>query len=326
MVQLQILNKVLADNDFSIIEKNGLDESYFDGYPAEYKFIKDHYERYKKVPDTATFLDKFPEFDLIEVNESQKYLVEKIQDEHLYQIAAPILQNAAELFGKDSKSAVEYLLNHADSIRPNYGIGGVDIIQNAKDRYKEYKKKQQNHNDFYFSTGFDELDDILYGIQRGEEFFVIFARVNQGKSWILEKMCTSVWAQGYNVGYISPEMSAESVGYRFDTLYRNYSNSVLSRGQKMVNDQEYQNYLEKLTANKNKLIVSTPLDFNKKITISKLRNWIKQNKFDLIAIDGITYLTDERYRKGDSNLHKFILGILSYNIYKNIETRKHIIF
>ena len=113
-------------------------------------------------------------------------------------------------------------------------------------------------------------------------------------------MCTSVWAQGYNVGYISPEMSAESVGYRFDTLYRNYSNSVLSRGQKMVNDQEYQNYLEKLTANKNKLIVSTPLDFNKKITISKLRNWIKQNKFDLIAIDGITYLTDERYRKGDS--------------------------
>lgn len=300
MVQLQILNKVLADKDYSIIEKNALDESYFDAYPGEYTFIKDHYDKYKNVPDTATFLDKFPEFDLIEVNESTKYLVDKIREEHLYQISAPILQKAAELYGTGSTQAVEYLIGHIEKIRPNYGIGGVDIIQSANDRYKAYKKKLQNHNDFYFSTGFNELDEILYGIQRGEEFFVIFARVNQGKSWILEKMCTSVWAQGYNVGYISPEMSAESVGYRFDTLYRNYSNAILSRGQKMGDDTEYKEYLEKLTKNKNKLVVSTPLDFNKKITISKLRNWVKQNNFDLIAIDGITYLTDERYKKGDS--------------------------
>lgn len=300
MVQLQILNKVLSDKDYSIIEKNALDESYFDAYPCEYTFIKDHYDKYKNVPDTATFLDKFPEFDLIEVNESTKYLVDKIREEHLYQVSAPILQKAAELYGTGSTQAVEYLIGQMEKIRPNYGIGGVDIIQSANDRYKAYKKKLQNHNDFYFSTGFNELDEILYGIQRGEEFFVIFARVNQGKSWILEKMCTSVWAQGYNVGYISPEMSAESVGYRFDTLYRNYSNAVLSRGQKMCNDTEYKDYLEKLTKNKNKLVVSTPLDFNKKITISKLRNWVKQNNFDLIAIDGITYLTDERYKKGDS--------------------------
>lgn len=110
MVQLQILNKVLADNDYSIIEKNALDESYFDAYPCEYTFIKDHYDKYRNVPDAVTFLDKFPNFDVIEVNESTKYLVDKIREEHLYQVSEPILQKAAELYSTDSTQAVEYLI------------------------------------------------------------------------------------------------------------------------------------------------------------------------------------------------------------------------
>ena len=42
------------------------------------------------------------------------------------------------------------------------------------------------------------------------------------------------------------------------------------------------------------------MDFQKKITVSKLRNWVKQYKLDLIAVDGITYLTDERFKRGDT--------------------------
>ena len=45
--------------------------------------------------------------------------------------------------------------------------------------------------------------------------------------------------------------------------------------------------------------MSVPRDFDKKITISKLRNYVKQFNLHLLAIDGIAYLTDERYRKGD---------------------------
>ena len=41
-------------------------------------------------------------------------------------------------------------------------------------------------------------------------------------------------------------------------------------------------------------------DFDKKITVSKLKNWIKQYKLDMIAIDGITYLTDERGKNKDN--------------------------
>ena len=50
----------------------------------------------------------------------------------------------------------------------------------------------------------------------------------------------------------------------------------------------------------NKFMVATPKDFNRVITVSKLRNYVKQYKLDALAIDGITYITDERGHKTDN--------------------------
>ena len=141
---------------------------------------------------------------------------------------------------------------------------------------------------------------MIHGIQRGEELLVLFARVNQGKSWVLEKICTHIWQIGYNVGYISPEMGATSIGYRFDTLVKHYSNNALMWGKSDVEENEYKAYIDDLRSRENKFIVATPIDFDKRITVSKIRNWVNQYKLDAVAIDGITYMSDERYRRGDN--------------------------
>ena len=129
---------------------------------------------------------------------------------------------------------------------------------------------------------------------------VIVARTNQGKSWVLEKMATHVWQLGFNIGYISPEMGAVSIGYRFDTLHKNFSNRSLMWGKSDIDESEYKDYIDDLKDKKNKFIVATPNDFDRKITVTKLKNWIQQYQLNLIAIDGITYLTDERFNRGDS--------------------------
>ena len=109
-----------------------------------------------------------------------------------------------------------------------------------------------------------------------------------------------MWQIGFNVGYISPEMGASSIGYRFDTLTKNYSNSGLMWGKDDVNPAQYEEYINELKSHDNKFIVSTPTDFDKKITVTKVRNWAKKYKLDLIAVDGITYMSDERYNRGDN--------------------------
>ena len=166
--------------------------------------------------------------------------------------------------------------------------------------HNQFVERKEHHEDWFFTCGFEELDGIIHGIQRGEELIVIFARINMYKSWVLEKMCVHVWQLGFDVGYISPEMGANSVGYRFDTLHNNFSNKGLMWGKDDISNDDYRKYIDELKERKNKFLVATPKDFGNEVTVSKLRNWVKQFHLHLIAIDGITYMTDERYKRGDN--------------------------
>lgn len=300
MVALQILSKILSTSSNAIIEDNLLSEDYFVGYENEYQFIQNHIKEYGNVPDKATFLAQFPDVELVEVAESDRYLVDTIREEYLYYKSIPVIQKAAELLKTDSNAASEYLIHAMKELQPSYNLGGVDIIADADQRFDRFVDMKSHQEQWFFTCGFPELDDLIHGIQRKDEFFVIFARTNQGKSWVLEKMCTHVWQIGFNVGYISPEMSADSIGYRFDTLNSHYSNNGLMWGKDEIDEEDYRGYIDEIKARDNKFIVATPLDFDKKITVTKIRNWIKQYKLDLVAIDGITYMSDERYKRGDS--------------------------
>ena len=300
MVSLQIISKILSTKDLSIIQNNLLTTDYFVGYEEEINYILDHYKTYDTVPDKATFLSKFSEIELLEVTESDRYLVDAIREEYLYYKSVPVVQKVAELLKTDANAAAEYMIHALNDLQPQYTLGGTDIIADADDRYTQFIERKEHQDDWFFTCGFEELDDLIHGIQREEELFVIFARTNQGKSWVLEKMCTHVWQLGFNVGYISPEMGAASIGYRFDTLHKNFSNRGLMWGKDDIKDSEYQSYIEELKKRTNKFLVATPNDFSRQITVSKLRNWIQQYKLDLVAIDGITYMTDERYKRGDN--------------------------
>ena len=300
MVALQILCKCLQTGSIDIIENNQLTEEYFTGYENEYKFIVDHYKEYGNTPDKATFLSSFPDIDLVEVTESDRYLVDTIREEELFYKSVPIVEKIASLLQTDANAAVEYMLHSIKELQPTYKLGGIDIISQAKERYEEFIERREHQKEWFFTTGLPELDDLIHGIQRKEELFVIFARTNQGKSFILEKICSHIWEIGFNVGYISPEMGPSSIGYRFDTLYKNFDNKGLMWGNDTVQTDEYKAYIEELTTKENKFIVATPNDFDRRITITKLKNWIKQNDLHLIAIDGITYLSDERGKRNDN--------------------------
>ena len=60
----QVLNKVLATGDMSIISNNGITEDVFHTYKDEFRYIWDVYREYGCPPDKASFIAKFPNFDL----------------------------------------------------------------------------------------------------------------------------------------------------------------------------------------------------------------------------------------------------------------------
>lgn len=281
-----------------IVFDNDLTERHFAEYPTEFTFILEHYKQYGNVPDIETFISKFPEFNIIEVTESDEYLVDTIHEEFTYREIVPILTKAAETAKDgDARDAVDYLRSVLTEIEQSYSNVGIDIVKQAGLRLEEYNVKKNSTEPWMRPTGFKELDDEIGGLNPGEEFVVIVARTNNGKSWVLAKILEHNWKIGGRVGYISPEMSATQIGYRFDTLNEHFSNFALYTGRDT--EQDYESYIRDLEQ-KEGFIVATPLDFNKKITVSKLRKFCQRNKLDILGIDGITYLTDERYKRGDN--------------------------
>lgn len=300
MVALQIISKILESGSNHIIEENFLTDEYFTGYENEFNFIQNHVQKYGNVPDKATFLSNFPEIELVEVAESDRYLVDTIREEHLYQQSVPVLKKMAELLKEDSNAAAQYMASQLAILQPNYDLGGTDIISQANKRYEQYKERKEHPDKWRFESGFKELDEQIDGIERSEELLVIVARTNQGKSWVLAKICSHIWNLGFNVGYFSAEMSDTKIGFRFDTLTKHYSNKALLSGGTDVDEDDYHSYVDGLKQKQNRFIVATPKDFGNDPTVTKMKNWIRKFNLDIIAIDGLTYMSDERGKRNDN--------------------------
>lgn len=297
MVELQILSRVLKSKNASILTLNGITDDYFITYQEEYSYIMNHLKTYGNVPDKETFLSKFPNFAIVDVTETDAYLIETFNEEHLYSLTVPVINKLAEIIQSDSRAAVEYLQSQLPLLSQSNVVIGKDIISAASERLDEWKERRANKDKFCIPTGFRELDEITGGWQRGEEFAVIFARTGQGKSWVLIKTLEHAWKLGMRVGLVEPEMSATKTGYRFDTLSANMSNTSLVRGEDIP---EYEHYIEELVKKDTPFFVTTPKDFRRNITVAKLKSFIESNKLDILGIDGISYLKDERKQHGDN--------------------------
>ena len=82
MIQCQCINKILADKDASFLTLNNLTEDFFSDYQKEFRYIRDHIQQYGNVPDTESFLAEFPQFDILTVNESSRYLLDELYKDY----------------------------------------------------------------------------------------------------------------------------------------------------------------------------------------------------------------------------------------------------
>lgn len=293
MVQLQILNKILQEKNFSIVTQNNLDRRHFRSYSEEFEFIKRHYEKYKTIPDKETMLSKFPDFEIFPVEESDRYLVETILEERLYDDMVPVVNRIAEYMKDDANAAVDYLRAEIPKLTTRRTIFGENLIISSEQRLEDIKNKKQRKTRGIISTGMAELDQVLDGWMPGEELVTLVGRTNQGKTWLGLKWAKEAYSQGKRVGMYSGEMSAKKIGYRFDTFMSGISNRDLNRGT-LEDIREYEDYVTELQRRENPFVVLTPKDLGGRATVGNLKSFIEEYHLDLLVIDGYLLMRDER--------------------------------
>ena len=319
MIQLQALNYVLNTSNSTFITSNNLTEEFFSDYPEEFSYILNHIKQYDKVPDILTFLDKFPNFDVIQVTESPKYILDALFEDRNKRVIASIFNQIRNLLndGKVNEALDLYATSSDIAVQAKH-LDAVDIFKDTS-RYDSYIEKCNDFSKYYISTGFKELDKIIGGWDRNEELATIVARSNVGKSWVLLKCALAAVEQGLRVGLYSGEMSANKVGYRLDTLISHISNVGITKGNGDLQN-EYKRHIESLAGKyKGDLLILTPDMIEGPAGVTALRAFIEKENLDMLCIDQHSLLEDDRKAKNPvekaSNISKDL---------KNLQVMKHI--
>lgn len=310
MIELQVINKILQQGSLTLLRQNNIDAEYFITYKAEIDFILKHHQNYGNVPDMETFLSEFNKFDVVEVHETDKYLIETLQEQFMYAKMVPFVNKLAELVTEDSKEAVQFIMGQVDELKKlsaQYKVG-YDIVKNSDDRRNEVKFRTEADGLLGITTGIKELDDITHGWLK-EDFIVIVGRTNEGKTWVMLFFLVAAWLSGMTVLLYSGEMSETLVGFRFDTLNEHFSNDAMMSGKKNLGTEDdpktlddYFDYLDNLSTTDVPFVVCTPKHIGgKRLTIPVLHQLIEQYQPDIVGIDQLSLMDDYRASKGEQS-------------------------
>ena len=119
MIQVQTINYILTTKDKEFIEENNLTSSLFKGYETEFNFIKNHLNIYGQVPDVSTFKESFPNFEILNVEESPKYLLTELNNDYNQSILTTELFAIRDLINEvfsSSSLKAWYIINSCSCI------------------------------------------------------------------------------------------------------------------------------------------------------------------------------------------------------------------
>ena len=162
-------------------------------------------------------------------------------------------------------------------------------------------------------TGLRVFDDSLQGWKPGEAAMII-GPTTIGKSWLLMYFGCLAYANGNRVLYLSPEMSWEECGLRFDVVLanqyqRHISHTALSNGG-MVDIEKYREWLLQLSVRDDFICIDS-VDADG-FTLHGILAMAAKYEPDILLIDGIDRISDAHSPAGWELIKAAAKGLKDY--------------
>lgn len=294
-VSQQIILHMVQDNSV-IAEYERADVLSYKYFTSDYRFLDFVMNRYTETGGVTLgeLCIKFPEFptDYSDASQNVEFLIYQLKELYVFNTLATAIEDGQNRFPNDGIQLMGFIEDTIKDLRAILPVKeDYDLIAHAHDRYDRYLQTTNNPNAF-IPTGFAEVDSLVGGWSRTGELAAILARMGMGKTWLLIYSCIAAWRSGFRCGFVSIEMGKDDIGYRIDTILSGLSNSALRRGE-AVDMKEYQRYLTMLEG-KRGILLRSKKDFAGHITPSKIHAWIKSQQLDIVFLDGISYVENER--------------------------------
>lgn len=177
-----------------------------------------------------------------------------------------------------------------------------DYIEDYGER-KEYLQKIKDNPKILAGvpTGIKRFDQLSGGLMKGE-FGVVIAGTGGGKSVALTNFATNAWLKGYNVLFVSIEMTKLQVQFRIDSRLTRIFHTKFRKSELDDEDEgRWDRVINKLKDKRNNFfeIICLPrgcctMDVEKEA--NKIQA-IRENNVDLIVIDYLNLMTANEIRK-----------------------------
>ena len=301
-IEMQVISYILtSDNKEAVDTLLGYDASYYSVFKPQILFIHKHINQNGKVPDRFTFQVQFPDFIIVQVNETLEWLKRELAQNKKHIILLETFNKLKDLGEGDTSDAWNYIEQQCDRIHELESSKPLDLVHDADIRSQQILDFS---NQPRIPTGFEEIDKAMYGgLSTVEELLLLVARTNSGKSWVCTKMMETAQSRGFNVAYYSPEMQASFLGTRFDTWRGHFANSQIFRGQY---SDEYKKHLQALKSQTASAFVIEDKDApDNLVTVPFLKKFVKAHNIKELIIDGLAYMGDARAKPHDSDYTKY---------------------
>ena len=309
--QIQLINQIVVDKDFSSSIIDGLESSYFDNkyFKIIIQMIKEYYVKYESTPN-------FDTLEQIVKSEVSQELVAKIVLDTLNQIKnAPFegtqfVQEKALKFCKQQE--LQKAMNKAQKIITEGDFESYDKVEGLVREALQVGEIEKGQQDVFndLDTVLDEdyrhpipmgipgIDKLLKGGLAKGEIGVILAPTGVGKTTVLTKIANTAFNMGYNVLQIFFEDNPKIVQRKHFTIWTGIEpdNLVLHKEKVMEKITEIKETMQ------NRLVLKKLASDT--MTMNQIKNQVRKmiadgTKIDMILMDYIDCVLPESSAKDE---------------------------
>lgn len=321
-----LISAVVRTGDILTPIKEGVTPDLFNGHRHEWEFISDYYLQHRKAPSKTLFRRKFPKFRVEEVDDTD-YLCEDVKREYARRSLIETLQSSAEDLS-DEADPLEVANRYANAlVSIQNTLSGhkdeIDLVADWEDVYKVAHARWERRQHYGLPgvpTGFQIIDHNTGGIGPGE-YWVIAARLGEGKTWTGIRMAAAALDAGLRVQYDALEMTKAQTAFRMHTFLSSkhakevFSNSDLTLG-KGYNLLDYKEWLKALAEDEEFTGAMFISDTGRgRVTAQKIASQIERNSPDVVFIDYLTLMDREDGWEGVQKLSGEIKNVaMQYDV------------
>lgn len=224
-LQKLYLEFLISDHELFVRCNSILDEKYFDrGVRESVKFVREYVNEYGVVPERKQIKVKTG-LELEDIgrasDDHRKWFLDDFERFCRHKaLEAAILQSADKLERKEY-GAVEQIIKDAVSIGLTKELG-MNYWDDPKKRLQRILERKGNA-----STGWLSIDYYLYGGFNRGELNIFAGSSGVGKSLFLQNLALNWVKAGFNVVYVSLELSEDLCGMRIDSMLTGYKTKDL---------------------------------------------------------------------------------------------------